>query len=146
MRNLRINLLSGIISSSGVHQSKYSNCYNELKAIIELEKKEKDKDKIPKSFFEEFDEITKSINNLSEKTEGVPLLILEQYFLRNSNDLKRYVYIEYDEVKIDMMTGDLYLILEEFYVKIYLLAVKIADFYNIDIKLKKEKKEEDTYL
>lgn len=146
MRNLRINLLSGIISSSGVHQSKYSNCYNELKAIIELEKKEKDKDKIPKSFFEEFEEITGSINNLSERTEGVPLLILEQYFLRNSNDLKKYVYIEYDEVKIDMMTGDLYLILEEFYVKIYLLAVKIADFYNIDIKLKKERKEEDTYL
>lgn len=140
MKNLRLTLLSSIIASNGVHHGKYSNAFNSMKAIIELEEKET-KNKIPKEFFDEFKSIEEHTLNLHEKLTDVPLLVVEQYFLRNAKNLNKYVYVEFMKKNVEFKVVDLYLILEEFFIRLYLLAVQIADFYNLEIKLKKSTKE-----
>ena len=155
---LKQTLLSDIISGKGIYQHKYSTAYNWIKAVIELEKKEKI-NKIPDRLFNKFKEIEfKTINGLNERFAGIPLLILEQYFFRNNNDLNNYIAIEFrysiseNEEKTIEVTNiyctDLYLLLEEFFNEIYFLAIEILDFYSLEIKLKNEKTigKENTFL
>ena len=138
MKNLRLTLLSSIISAQGVYHGKYSGGYNAIKSIIELEELENN-NKIPQSFFDKFKEIQILSANLNEKLHGVPLIVIEQYFLRNSQNLNKYVYIDYNHLNIEFIVIDLYVILERFFNEIYALAVRIADYYNLEVKLKKIK-------
>jgi len=145
MNNLRLNLLSGIIGSVGVSYNKYTNSFNSLKAVIQLERSEK-KDKLPKYMFEEFDELENIKDNLNNKFSNIPLLILEQYFFRNSKTLDAEIYIEYKHKNINAVITELYILLEDYFFKMYLLAVQIADFYNLEIKIKKDTQSKTEYL
>lgn len=145
MKNLRLSLLNSVIETSGVFYNKYSNSFNALKGIIELEGKETI-NKLPSLFFDEFKSIEKAINNLDVRLPDVPLLIVEQYFFRNAKNLSKFVYIEWGLVKTDFKVIDLYLILETFFSRIYMLCIGIADYYNLDIKLKNERKERVDYI
>jgi len=145
MNNLRLTLLSGIIGSSGISYNKYTNSFNSLKAVIKLEHSEK-KDKLPKYMFEEFDKLENIKDNLNKKFSGIPLLILEQYFFRNSKTLDAEIYIEYEHKNINAIITELYILLEDYFFKMYLLAVEIADFYNLEIKIKKDTQSKTEYL
>ena len=141
VKDLRLVLLTKIMSAEGVFAHKYSSNYNTLKAIIELEKKEKEQDMLPKSFFDRFDDIKKMTTNLDPKIKGFPMLIVQEYFIRNSANLDKYIYMTYGkdlESASELKVMELYEILEDFFFKIYLLAVQISDFYKLEIKLKKD--------
>lgn len=135
-RQVRTVLLSKILSIEGVFQHKYTTCYNTLSSVIDLEKKE-EQAKLPKEIFEKFNHLKELSNNLEPKLKGIPLLIIEQYFLRNSNKLEKYLYINYKDIEVvDMKVSDLYIVLENFFYEIYNLAVEISDYYSLDVKLK----------
>lgn len=138
-KEIRTILLSKVLSMEGIFQHKYSTAYNCLLAIIELEKKETHTEKLPNRFFERFDEITKLLDNLDEKVKDIPLLIVEQYFIRNSSELSKYIFIQYGKIEgnSDLQCFHLYEILEAFFQKVYLLCVEIADYYSLEIKLKR---------
>jgi len=143
--NLRMTLLGEIIGSTGLVQNKYSQGLNNLRAVIELEKDEV-KDKLPEDIFREFENIKAKSFNLSSDLKGVPLLIIEQYYLRNHRDLSAEIYIEWKDLSLDMKIKELYLILEEFYYLIYILAVKISDYYQLEFKLKKSRDSSSEYI
>lgn len=142
MNRLRIELLSKIVSQSeGVFQNKYSGAYNVISSIVYLEKKEKESNqRLGEEIFKKFDEIENLSNNLNKDLKDVPLLIVEQYFLRNVATFEKFLVINYDERDIvDLKVYDLYLLLENFYKKIYMLAVEISDYYTFEFKLKETK-------
>ena len=145
MKNLRLNLLSNIIGITGVNPFKYSTAFNSLNAVIELEKKET-KNKLPESIFKEFEDIKNRENNLNDDLKGIPLLILEQYFVRNSNNLDKYIYIQYNTINKELRVIELYLVLERYFEKMFILASKIADYYNLEIKIKTDTKEKDIMI
>lgn len=138
MNKLRLSLLSNILGGRGVYENKYTLGYNSLKAVIELELKEK-KDRLPKHIFDRFNNIQENLSNVNEKLVGVPIIILEQYFLRNTKSLNRYVYIMHEDIEIEIKVIEIYTILENWYFHLFLIASEIADYYNLEIKLKKEK-------
>ena len=144
MNNLRVHLLSNILSSE-YNFNKYSISLNNVSAVISLEKEET-KNPLPNSLFKEYDEILSLSNNLLSSDKKVPLLILEQYYSRNSANLNKELYIEYNNSNFEVKVSELYVLLEEFFMKIYILAVKISDYYNLEIKLKTNKDEEQKYL
>ena len=105
----------------------------------------------------ETEEVTKKLdqayNELSKraKVKGfrpgkTPRRILEQYYIRNSRDLSREIYIEWDDDAFEIKIKELYLILEKFYYTMYLLSVKIANYYNLEFKLKKGKEDTQNFL
>jgi len=145
MKDLRLTLLSDIIGSDGVHNNKYSTSFNNLKAVISLERQDK-KDKLPEKLFNNFNQLSIKKDNLNKKYSNIPLLILEQYFLRNSNQLDQEIYIEYNNKNISVKVTELYILLEDYFFEMYLLAVKIADFYNFEIKLKRNTENKNEYL
>jgi len=145
MKNLRLTLLGEIIGSASIIQNKYSIAYNNLSAVIELERND-NKDKLPDTLFKEFETIKQITNNLSTETKDIPFLILEQYYFRNYRDLNREIYIEWKNVAFEMKIKELFLLLEKFFNKIYMLAVKIADYYNLELKLKKTNEVKASYL
>lgn len=138
-KELRTILLSKILSSEGVYHGKYTGAYNTLRAVIELEKKETDRQKLPQEYFKKFEDITKKLNCVDERVKGFPLMVLEQYFVRSSSQLDRYIYMVYGELESasDYKVIELFEILEGFFMELYMLAVEIADYYSLEIKLKK---------
>lgn len=151
-KELRTTLLSQILSMEGVFHHKYSTAYNILTSVIELEKNEREKNKLPKEIFERYEKIKSRAFNLDEKIKGFPLLVVEQYFLRNSKQLDAYVYMVYGDLEYtDFQSINLYELLENFFREIYFLCVEIADYYSLEIKLKSKKQinsseGEDNYL
>lgn len=143
MKNLRVVLLGEVIGNE-LNMNKYSIAFNSLKAIIELESKETH-DKIPDSLFKLFDDILLKKDNLIND-KNIPLLILEQYYVRNVNNLNKELYIEYNNINFTMRVSTLYVILEEFYNTLYSLAITIADYYNLEIKLKKSNQETQNFI
>lgn len=134
---VRVALLNDIILSRDIFQRKYSTSYNALKAVINLEKEEKAKDKLNKKYFDKFTEISELKDNLSDDLKGLPLAVTEQYFFRKSKNLNAYIYIQYKDIQITNLRAiEIYQLLEDFFQQIYLLAVQIADHYSLDIKMK----------
>lgn len=135
-KEIKSVLLSNILSSQGVYHNKYSNAYNSLKSVMELELKEK-KEKLPKYIFEKYKEIQKLYSSPHEKLTGVSVLVLEQYFMRNSHDLSSYIFIDYNDKDYgDFKCIELYEILETFFSEVFLLATLVADYYTFEVKLK----------
>lgn len=147
MSNIRKILLSEILSSKGFYEGKYTESLNILKAIIKLESKETSSDKLGEEYFDRFKQIENNSINLHSDLGSMPLSVAEQFFIRNSSDLSRYLYMEYRDNEIkDMKVIELYNILEEFFLEMYILAVEIADHYSLEIKLKKDNKGKEDIL
>lgn len=130
-------LLSKVIASEGLSPYKYSSCYNALKSVIELERKQKD-EKLPKSIFEKFKKIEDSRNHLDSRIDKFPLLIVEEYLMRNNTSLDKYIFMQYKNLESsdDIQVMEIYTILERFFQEMYHLSVEIADYYSLDVKLK----------
>lgn len=140
-----MTLLGEIISSNNILQNKYSKALDNLSAVILLERDET-KDKLPKSLFNDFEEIKSKCNNLTALTKNVPLLILEQYYVRNFRDLSREIYVEWNDDAFEIKIKELYLILEKYFYEMYIMAIRIADFYNLEFKLKKGKEDTSSFI
>jgi len=146
---IRNVLISRILSSEGTFEGKYTNSYNILKGIITLEEKEKGKTKLSSDYFNRFKELEDSLTNLDERIKGFSLRVVEEYFFRNRNRLDKYIYMNQGEIEsnADLKVIDLFEVLENFFLKVYLMALEIGDMYALEIKLKKtsESNNEDIF-
>lgn len=131
---IKQKLLSEIISSSGVFQHKYSRAYQTFMSVCDLEIKSDNK------FLTKFGNRIKEIQSKKDKLyHDIPLLVLEQYFLRNSEKLSLELYIEYENKSYpDLKVYRLYELLEAFFNEIFCLAVEIADYYSYEVKYNKK--------
>lgn len=147
---IRKILLSKILSMEGTTPSKYSTAFNTLKSIINIELKERSKERLPEEIFIKFRNIEESSTKLDENLQGFPLLIIEEYFFRNIDSLDKFIYLAYNKLEYaEYKVINIYEILEQFFQQIYFLAVEIADFYSIEIKLKSNKqnnKDENIFI
>lgn len=124
------SLLYEVFNASSIPH-KYSKSFLNLSVLMELEKE--DEFKFDKNILDEFEEIKKLYNDFMS---GIPLVIIEQYYLRNSTNLNKPLYIEYQKKQIiDKKVIDFYILLEDFYNKIFLLGSKIGNLYNLEIKV-----------
>ena len=112
--------------------NKYSKSYNNLRIVIDLEST--DKQKISKELSDEFKTLSKKYNDF---IDGVPLRIIELYFYNNIKDMSFYPYIEYkNDITIDSVKViELYELLENFFDDVFSLSSKIANYYNMEMKL-----------
>ncbi len=132
---LKQGLLYMILDNPNI-ATKYSKAFLNLKNVIELEKKENSK--FDKSIIDSFNELSKKYNSFLNK---VPLRVVETYFRKYAEDLEYYVYLEYEGNEVsDLKIIDIYIKLEDFFSECFELACKIADFYNLEIKLNKDDK------
>ena len=146
---IRNVLISRILSSEGTFEGKYTNSYNILKGIITLEEKEKGKTKLSSDYFNRFKELENSLTNLDVRIKGFSLRVVEEYFFRNRNKLDKYIYMNQGEIEsnADLKVIDLFEVLENFFLTVYLMALEIGDMYALEIKLKKtsESNNEDIF-
>ncbi|MFW6173087.1 MAG: hypothetical protein ACOC5T_05025 [Elusimicrobiota bacterium] len=115
--------------------NKYSKAFLNLKNVFELEKKEN---------FKFSPEICEKFTKIEEKylsfINNIPLKVIETYFTIYSNDLEHYIYLDYQGSEVsDLKIIDLFIKLEQYYEEIFALACEIANFYNLEIKLKGQK-------
>lgn len=111
--------------------NKYSKSFLNLKNVIEL-----DKEDIKKDYVKKFNKIEKEYNKF---LNNIPLSVIEKYLSLFKGDLNDFCYILYDGFEISGYTAiELYNLLEMFYSKLFFLASKIANYYNLEIKLNKD--------
>lgn len=133
---IKLNLLIDILNPTDL--DKYSKSVLNLKTIYEVEKK--DKFVFPENIENLFQEIFEKEKNF---INGIHLLIVEKYYYRKRENLQGYISITLDtERKLNMPVSELYIILEEYYSKMFLLASLMANYYNIEIKINDKKKDE----
>lgn len=136
---LKQNLLINVINP--IEPNKYSNSLLNLKTIYEIERK--DKFKFPDTINELFEEIFKKEVNFKN---GIHLLIIEKYFYNKKDRLNGFVCIyinnESGEHELQIPVQELYIELENFYYKMFLLASMIANYYTIEIKINDKVKDE----
>lgn len=76
---------------------------------------------------------------------GIHLLIIEKYFYTKKDRLNGFVciYITNQEGEKELMipVQELYIELEDFYSKMFLLASILANYYNLEIKINDKQKD-----
>lgn len=126
---LKSSLLYMILQNSPTPH-RYTSAYNSLKNVIELELK--DDFEVPQEIIEKFKVIKINYNNF---INNIPLVVIEKFFNNFRDDLRRYIFIEYQNNELNLKAIDIYLLLEDFFNDIYALACEIASYYNLEIKL-----------
>lgn len=110
---------------------RYSGSFMNLKHVIDLET-EDDGEFDPK-LLKKFQELKKRYHSF---LKGIPLLVVEKYYMENAQNRNRFVYLDYEKCELsDMRVINLYEELEGFYQEIFGLACRIASYYNLEIKL-----------
>lgn len=120
--------------------NKYSKSLLNIKTLIELEKKEGFE--LPKEIIENYNKIIKKEYNF---INNIPLNIIEHYFYKKINNLNSYINIEFKENEVNIKTNEIFILLENFYNEIFLLASLIANYYNLEIKIN-NKRDNDDYV
>lgn len=110
---------------------KYSKSILNLKTLKHLEENEPDFE-FSKNILDLFKELEEKENNFYM---GVPLKIFERYYFSKTGGLNTFINFEYNEKTINVKTSVIFLELEELYQKIFLLGSLIANYYNIEIKI-----------
>ena len=107
-----------------------------IKNIFVLEGSQINDDNIKKHYID-------LLNLFNNFHDGVPLRIMEENFYRYITDFKK-IYVPYYDLKQrkEISIEELYLKLEDFYDRVFFIAVSIADKYSYEVKFKKDKKEE----
>ena len=135
---MKLGLLGLIIDNINT-SNKYSKAFINLKNVFELE--ENDNFEFTKVFKLKFESIKKKYYNFDN---GIPLQVLEKYYFVNHEKLNKFIFIEFGGKELsDVKTIELYLRLENYFNEIFALACEIADFYNLEVKLKSNNKQED---
>jgi hypothetical protein len=133
---LKENLLIDILNPHQIFM-KYSKSLLDLKTLMSIELKENFK--FPKEILDLYNDIISVENDF---INGIPLRIIEKYYFMKAEKLNSFVNIEYNNFQINMRISELYVILEEFYSKLYLIASLIGNYYNIEIKVNTESNNE----
>jgi hypothetical protein len=135
MMRLKVSMLMNILQNVD-SSNKYSKSFLNLKNVIELEKND-----IHKDFIDEFLIIEEEYNNFINE---IPLVVVEKYVMLSRLNINDICYILYNGKEItEYSIIELHNKLEEFFAKIFFLASKIADYYNIEVKLNKNIMNED---
>ena len=111
--------------------NKYSKAFLNLENVKKLEDKEK-------TIFPL--EIQTKFRKLKEKFDnflgGIPLKVVERYYIQHMTDMNHYCYFEYNGKELeDIKIVDLFILLERFYEEVFELSCEIANYYNLEIKL-----------
>lgn len=104
-----------------------------LKTIVNLENKENFK--LPEDLQKSYDGI---IGQEQDFINGIPLPIIEKYYLQKQSNLNSYVNILHNEKELNLKVNEIFIKLENFYQEIFLLASLIANYYNLEIKINTE--------
>lgn len=148
--SLKKNLLIDILAYDNATPLKYSKCLLNLKTIFEIEKQESFK--YPDYFYKIFNELREKEKNF---INNIPLLIVEKYFYAKNQNLNGFVSISYlipnekgenIEHNLNMSSNDLYLILEDYFSKIFMLASLMANYYNLEIKVNDTATKNKTFI
>ncbi|MHA1381434.1 MAG: hypothetical protein ACTSRG_23955 [Candidatus Helarchaeota archaeon] len=136
---LKYNLLIPILNNDS-HPQKYSRAYMNLKNVLELEHEEeqqKGKKILSKEIEDQFKFLETKYKNFLNK---IPLIVIEKYFLLHKDELNKYVSLRYKELELsDLQVVELFEKFEEYFNKCFNIACRIADLYNIEIKLNENK-------
>lgn len=117
--------------SNNQSTKKYTKSMLNLKTLIDLEKMSKFK--LNGDNLKEYEELLQLELSF---IGGIPLKVIEIHFYNNANNLNSYPYIEYEDVDIDNVRAiDMYILLEEFFERIFGLVTIVADLYNLEIKI-----------
>lgn len=134
---LKENLLVEILGNSNT-PTKYSKGLLNLKTIFELEQKEKFK--IPKAIILLFEKLVLKEDNF---INNIPLILIERSFILKSSNLNSYINLQYKEFELTKNSGEVFILLEDFYKEMFLIAGLMASFYNLEIKINVDKNHED---
>jgi uncharacterized protein YsxB (DUF464 family) len=127
---LKATLLGLVLDNIPV-PNKYSKSFLNLENVFELERDEGFT--FPEHINKKFDEIRKKYNNF---INGIPLIVIERYYMDYRDDYKKYVYLEYEGKELDEMTiMELFVELEKFYNQMFKLACILSNYYNLEVKL-----------
>lgn len=130
---LKSSLLYIILENQAV-SNKYSKSFLNLKNVIELELNEGFK--LNDLILDEFEKLEMLYNNFINQ---IPLIIVERYYNDNKENYNKFVYLEFNEKELtDLKIIELFKLLEDYHERIFNLAVKIADLYNLEIKIGNE--------
>ena len=133
---LKQSLLYMIINNALITK-RYSQAYHNIRMVVELEEKE-DK-RLIEMFKKELTELDKLYKDFKN---GIPLEVIEAYYITHSANLNEFLYIEFQDKELyDIKVIDLYMDLENFYNKCYVIAVRIANYYNLEIKVNRKETE-----
>jgi len=129
---LKESLMTEILQMSNNQSTKkYTKSMLNLKTLIDLEKMSKFK--LNGDNLKEYEELLQLELSF---IGGIPLKVIEIHFYNNANNLNSYPYIEYEDVDIDNVRAiDMYILLEEFFERIFGLVTIVADLYNLEIKI-----------
>lgn len=129
---LKASLLYEIFTMQHNDPMRYSKAYLNLCAVVEIEEQEDNTFNV--KLLEEFRKLQQQYHLF---IDNIPLPIAQDYYSRNlGSSMNKFIYMEYqNEAPDSLLLSDLFLRLEEFYSKVYILACKIANMYNIEIKV-----------
>jgi len=135
---LKLGLLGLIIDNVTTH-NKYTKAFLNLKTVFELEQNENFK--FSKEFKLKFEGLKRQYLNFDN---DIPLQVIEKYYFLNFENLNKYVYVEYNGNELsDTKIIDLYLKLENYFNEVFALACEIADYYNLEVKLKSDNQKQE---
>ncbi|MHA1381177.1 MAG: hypothetical protein ACTSRG_22645 [Candidatus Helarchaeota archaeon] len=139
---LILNLLIPILNNDP-HPQKYSRAYLNLKNVMDLER-EDEQIKGKKILSESIGKDFKDIEYLYKSFLGdVPLIILEKYYLQYKDELNKHVHLRYKDSELsEIQIVEVFEKFEEYFNKCFSVACKIADLYNIEVKLNENKAQE----
>lgn len=133
---LRQNLLIDVINP--VEINKYSKSLLNLKTLFYIEQKEGFQ--FPKNILEIYNEILEKEDNFLNE---IPLLIIEKQYYRKASNINGYVSIYMsNQRELNLEVAELFILLEAYYSKMFLLASLVANYYSIEVKINDKKKDE----
>lgn len=136
MLRLKENLLIDVLSPRTEY--KYSKSILNLKTIIALEKQENFK--IPESIITMYNKVLKQETDF---INGIPLTIVERYYIGKQDKLNSYLNIAYKDSELNIQVNQLLMLLEIYYTELYLIASLLASFYNLEIKINNKNNDTD---
>jgi len=135
---LKEQLIFEIMTIDNFLSDKYSKSYINLKTLFEIE------DDIDKDLKKQFNQIEAEYLDF---LDGFPLEIIEIYYYRNKEYLNKYLNINYKNLEsyAKYRVSDVYMKLELFYNRIFLIASKIANLYNLEVKVNQNKNNDNIF-
>lgn len=127
---LKENLLLDILNPLE-KTNKYSKSLLNIKTAIELEKEEDFE--IPTAILSKFNLLEKRANNF---LNGIPLKVVEKAYYLHAKNFKKSIFMSYKNNSLTMNINEIYIELEEYFNKIFILASLMANYYNLEIKIK----------
>lgn len=128
---LKSSLLLTIIEHD-LGPQKYTSAYNRLKNVLQLERDE-EQFKIPEDIEKRFEDLQQRFDDFKD---GIPLDVVERYYIDNASNLQRFVFLAYDGKELsDMYIIELYRELEKFHREVFDIAVRLANYYALELKV-----------